>query len=362
MRLSLVRTALLAAIVLWATGCKPGPGSAGEQAAPRKLVGAGASFPYPLYSKWGSAYHESTGVELNYQSIGSGGGIQQIKAKTVDFGASDAPLDAKELDAAGLVQFPAVMGGVVPVVHLEGVDAKTLVLDGETLAGLFLGEIKKWDDPKLAALNPDKSLPPKDVTVVHRADGSGTTWIFTSYLAKASPVWRDRVGTDKAVSWPVGMGGKGNEGVAVNVQRLDGSVGYVEYAYAVQNKLGSVKLKTAAGSIVEPGMASFAAAAKSADWKGVPGFAVVLTNQPGADAWPIVGASFILMHKEQPDRAKAQAILRFFDFAYRKGMSMALTLDYVPMPPEVVELVQAMWSSSIKSGGAAVWPAEPGAK
>ena len=350
------RGALLVTLVLLAAACNTG--ARGEAAAGRKIVGAGASFPYPLYSKWGSACHDATGLELNYQSIGSGGGIQQVKAKTVDFGASDAPLKPDELETAGLVQFPAITGGVVAVVHLEGVEARGLVLDGETLSGLFLGDIKKWDDPKLAALNPGTSLPAKDVTVVHRADGSGTTWIFTSYLAKISPSWAERVGADKSVRWPVGMGGKGNEGVAVNVQRLDGSIGYVEHAYAVQNKLAATRMKNAAGSIVEPGLTSFQAAAKAADWRNAPGFGVVLVNQPAADAWPIVGASFILMHKEQPDRAKAASVLRFFDFGYRKGGDMATALDYVPLPPEAVELVEAMWLHSIRSAGAAVWTAD----
>ncbi len=323
------------------------------------ILGAGATFPYPLYAKWGSDYNQARGVKLNYQSIGSGGGIQQIKSKTVDFGASDAPLKAEELDAAGLVQFPMIMGGVVPVLHLEGVASGALVLDGETLAGLFLGDIKKWDDGKIKALNPGVALPSKDVTVVHRADGSGTTWIFTNYLTKVSPPWSQKVGNDKAVQWPTGVGGKGNEGVATYIQRVDGSVGYVEYAYAVQNKLGFAKMKNAAGKVVEPGIPSFQAAAEGADWQKEPGFYVVLTNQPGDAAWPIAGASFILMHAEQKDAQKAAAILRFFDYGFREGGKAATGLDYVPLPDKVVQLVQVMWASKVKSGGQSVW--QPGA-
>lgn len=319
------------------------------------LLGAGATFPYPLYAKWGASYNQAKGVKLNYQSIGSGGGIQQIKSKTVDFGASDAPLEAQELDAGGLVQFPMIMGGVVPVVHLEGVADGALVLDGETLAGLFLGDIKKWDDAKLKALNPGAALPSKDVTIVHRADGSGTTWIFTSYLSKVSESWSGKVGNDKAVKWPTGVGGKGNEGVATYVQRVDGSIGYVEYAYAVQNKLHAAKLKNAAGKVVAPGIPSFQAAAEGADWEKAPGFYVVLTNQPGDGAWPIVGASFILMHTEQKDAAKARAILGFLDYGYREGAKAATDLDYVPMPDKVVQLVEKMWAEKIRAGGQPVW-------
>lgn len=352
-------TKLLAwAGVLMAVAAGAGCGKRASSAQPASIIGAGATFPYPLYAKWGESWHRETGAKLNYQSIGSGGGIQQIKARTVDFGASDAPLEAKELDAAGLLQFPLVMGGVVPVVHLEGLAPGALVLDGDVIAGMYLGEIKKWDDGRIRALNPGVTLPSKDVTVVHRADGSGTTWIFTSYLSKTSNAWKDRVGTDKAVSWPVGVGGKGNEGVSVYVQRADGAIGYVEYAYAIQNKLGVAKLKNAAGQIVEPGMESFQAAAESADWSQERAFYVVLTNQPGARAWPITGASFILMHKEQRDADKARAMLQFFDYGLRHGGAAAASLHYVPLPESVVQLVEEAWAHQVRAEGRPVWTAK----
>lgn len=341
---------LLSAIAA-GTGCSKH--AASDQ--PASIVGAGATFPYPLYAKWGEAWHGETGAKLNYQSIGSGGGLQQIKAGTVDFGASDAPLESKELDAAGLMQFPLVMGGVVPVVHLQGVPQGALVLDGEVLAGMYLGEIKKWDDVRLQALNPGLSLPSKDVTVVHRADGSGTTWIFTSYLSKVSADWTARVGADKSVRWPVGVGGKGNEGVSVYVQRVDGAIGYVEYAYAIQNKLHAAKLRNAAGNVVEPGLESFRAAAESADWKAAPAFRVVLTHQPGAKAWPITGASFILLHKDQRDAGKALAMLQFFDYGLRHGGASAAALHYVPMPENVVQLIEQAWREQVRVGGQPVW-------
>lgn len=344
---------LLIAIVA-GTGC----GKTGASDHPASIVGAGATFPYPLYAKWGEAWHGETGAKLNYQSIGSGGGIQQIKARTVDFGASDAPLEGKELDAAGLMQFPLVMGGVVPVVQLQGVSRGALVLDGEVIARMYLGEIKKWDDGRIKALNPGVELPSKDVTVVHRADGSGTTWIFTNYLSKVSGDWKTRVGADKSVSWPVGVGGKGNEGVSVYVQRVDGAIGYVEYAYAIQNKLSAAKLKNAAGQVVEPGLESFQAAAESADWKAAPAFYVVLTNQPGPKAWPITGASFILLHKEQRDAGKALAMLQFFDYGLRRGSASATSLHYVPMPESVVELIEQAWQQQVRAGGQPVWKAK----
>jgi phosphate transport system substrate-binding protein len=354
------RTTLLAALLcglaLACAGCGKKQARAETAAAPAEITGAGATFPYPLYAKWGAAHQQVGGVKLNYQSIGSGGGIQQIKARTVDFGASDAPLDPKDLDAAGLLQFPMVIGGVVPVVHLEGLASGALVLDGPSLAAIFLGEIQRWDDQRIRTLNPGTSLPPKDITVAHRADGSGTTWIFTSYLAKSSAAWKQRVGADKAVSWPVGVGGKGNEGVSVYVQRVDGAIGYVEHAYAVQNKLAVVRMKNAAGKVVEPGIRTFQAAAVSADWTSTPGFAVVLIDQPGDAAWPIVGASFILLHREQPDAAKARAMLELFEFGLRKGAAMAEALDYVPMPLEVVDLVERAWAAHLRAGGRSVWP------
>jgi phosphate transport system substrate-binding protein len=338
----------------------PATGEARPAETPRavkQLLGAGATFPFPIYARWGSEYNKQTGVQLNYQSIGSGGGIQQIKNKTVDFGASDAPMKPEELEKAGLVQFPMVLGGVVPVVHLSGITANQLTLDGSTLAGLYLGDIKTWNDPKIAALNPGVALPATAVTPVYRADGSGTTWIFTHYLSKVSPDWKAKVGNDKTVQWPAGVGGKGNEGVAAYVQRVDGSLGYVEFAYAVQNKLASVKLKNAAGQVVEPGIPTFQAAAASADWANAPGFHVVLTDQPGADSWPIAGASFLLVYAAQADRAKAEAMLKFFDFSLRKGADTARSLQYVPLPPAVVELVEQAWTRQVSAGGKPVWDA-----
>lgn len=349
-------------LLLLALGCgKSGPvAKPGQTAAPsgdaRTVTGAGATFPYPIYAKWGHAYHEKSGVKINYQSIGSGGGIKQIKARTVEFGATDAPLTKDELDKDGLVQFPLVLGGVVPAVHLSGVASNQLTLDGPTLASIYLGEIKTWNDPKIAALNPGVTLPATAITPVYRADGSGTTWVFTNYLAKISPTWKDKVGNDKTVSWPAGVGGKGNEGVAAYVQRVDGAIGYVEFAYAVQNKLATAKLKNQAGQAVEPSDEAFQAAAAGADWKGAPGFYVVLTDQPGAHAWPIAGASFILVHKDQPDAAKAQAMLTFFDFCMRQGAEMAKQLQYVPLPTEVVEIVEQSWSQ-ITSQGKPAWTA-----
>lgn len=328
----------------------------------KQLLGAGATFPFPIYSRWGSEYNKATGIQLNYQSIGSGGGIQQIKNKTVDFGASDAPLKVEELTKAGLVQFPMVLGGVVPVVHLTGVGNNQLALDGPTLASLFLGEIKTWNDPKIAALNPGLKLPATAVTPVYRADGSGTTWIFTHYLSKISPDWKAKVGNDKTVQWPTGVGGKGNEGVAAYVQRVDGSVGYVEFAYAVQNKLAAVKLKNSAGQVVEPSIPSFEAAASHADWANSPGFYVILTDQPGADSWPITGASFILVHANQQDMAKAQGMLKFFDFSLRKGAAMAKALEYVPLPSAVVDQVEQAWATQIKANGKPAWTAEMGVR
>ncbi|WP_407932020.1 phosphate ABC transporter substrate-binding protein PstS [Dissulfurimicrobium hydrothermale] len=322
------------------------------------ITGAGATFPYPIYSKWAAAYQEVSGVKLNYQSIGSGGGIQQIKARTVDFGASDAPLEPQELEAAGLVQFPMVMGGIVPVVNLKGVKANEIKLDGETLAKIYLGEIKTWNDPRIKALNPTVNLPSTAITVVHRADGSGTTWIFTHYLAAVSPEWGKAVGADKAVNWPVGLGGKGNEGVASYVNRVNGAIGYVEYAYALQNRLITVSLKNRDGHFVVADDQTFRAAAASADWKHAPvGMKVVLVNGPGAGSWPITGATFILMYKDQPNPVKARSVLKFFDWCYKNGGDMAKELIYIPMPDEAVKMVEDMWTKEIRSGGKAVWPA-----
>lgn len=307
------------------------------------INGAGATFPYPIYANWANKYNQITGVKVNYQSIGSGGGIQQIKAGTVDFGASDAPLTADELSKSGLIQFPMVIGGVVPVVNISGVKAGELKLSSDTLAGIFLGTIKKWNDPAIAKENAGLALPNKDITVVHRADGSGTTWIFTSYLDKVSKDWHAKVGCGKAVNWPVGVGGKGNEGVAAYVQRVDGGIGYVEYAYALQNKMNHAKLRNKAGAFVDPTIETFQAAAIGADWKNAPGFYVVLTDQPGAKSWPITGATYIIVHKKQKNAEVGKAMLEFFDWCYKHGADMAKELDYVPMPENVVNLVEASW-------------------
>ncbi|MBL8585487.1 MAG: phosphate ABC transporter substrate-binding protein PstS [Bradyrhizobiaceae bacterium] len=312
------------------------------------ISGAGASFPYPIYTKWADAYKKETGIGLNYQSIGSGGGIKQIKAKTVTFGASDMPLKATDLDESGLVQFPTVLGGVVPVVNLPGIKPGELVLDGPTTAKIFLGEVKTWNDPAIKKLNPSTNLPSDAIAVVHRSDGSGTTFIFTDYLAKVSPEWKSKVGSNTSVEWPTGIGAKGNEGVANNVAQTKGSVGYVEYAYAKQNKLTFTKLMNADGKAVEPTADSFQAAASNADWTGTPGFGVILTNEPGAASWPIAGATFILIHKQPQDPANATEALKFFAWAYKNGDKMAEELDYVPMPDKVVSAIEEVWAKEIK--------------
>jgi phosphate transport system substrate-binding protein len=332
-----------------------GLGAPGAATAEDTLTGAGATFPYPLYAQWADSYKKLTGIGLNYQSIGSGGGIAQIKAKTVDFGASDAPLKKDELDKLGLVQFPMIMGGVVPVVNLKGLASGSVKLSAKALADIFLGTLTKWNDPALVALNPGVALPDQDITVVHRADGSGTTWIFTNYLDKVSPDWHAKAGCGKEVAWPAGVGGKGNEGVAAYVQRIPGSIGYVEYAYALQNKLAHALLQNKAGAFVAPTDEGFQAAAASADWAGTPGFAVVLTDQPGAQAWPITGASFILMYKEQRDAAHANRLLDFFAWSFKSGDDAAKKLDYVPLPDNVVAMVEALWRTDVTSSGAPIW-------
>jgi phosphate transport system substrate-binding protein len=322
----------------------------------KNISGAGATFPYPVYAKWAEAYANETGVKMNYQSIGSGGGIKQIKAKTVDFGASDAPLEPQELDEAGLMQFPMVMGGVVPVVNIPGIKPGDIKLSGEVVANIFLGNIKKWNDSAIAALNKGLKLPDTDISVVHRSDGSGTTWIFTNYLSKISSTWADKVGNDKAVAWPTGVGGKGNEGVASYVGRIKGSIGYVEYAYALQNKMSYALLQNKDGNFVAPTSESFQAAAANADWSNAPGFYMVLTDQPGKDSWPITGATFILVYKTQEKPDNARAVLSFFDWSYQHGDKMAEELDYVPMPDSVAELVEQTWAKDIKDqSGKPVW-------
>ncbi|MBN9073760.1 MAG: phosphate ABC transporter substrate-binding protein PstS [Rhizobiales bacterium] len=311
------------------------------------ISGAGATFPYPIYAKWADAYKKETGIGLNYQSIGSGGGIKQIKAKTVTFGASDAPMKGEDLDANGLAQFPMVMGGIVPVVNLEGIEPGQLVLDGATLADIFAGKIANWNDAAIQKLNPDAKLPDMAIAVVHRSDGSGTTFNFSTFLAETSAEWKEKVGVNTALEWPVGIGAKGNEGVANNVAQTQGAIGYVEYAYAKQNKLTYTDLINKDGQKVEPTAASFSAAAANADWSSQPGYGVILANQPGAESWPMTAATWILVYK-QPDDATATAeALKFFAWAYEKGGDMAAELDYVPMPESVVKSVEQMWAKDI---------------
>jgi phosphate transport system substrate-binding protein len=315
------------------------------------ISGAGATFPYPIYAKWADAYKKETGVGLNYQSIGSGGGIKQIKAKTVTFGASDAPLSGKELDEGGLAQFPMVMGGIVPVVNLDGVKPGDLTLDGPTLAKIFLGEIKSWDDPAIAKLNPNVKLPKQAIAIVHRSDGSGTTYNFAYYLGEVSPEWKSKVGVNTALEWPAGIGAKGNEGVANNVANTKGSVGYVEYAYAKQNKLTHTKMINKDGKAVEPTAGAFQAAAANANWNSQPGYGVILANQPGAESWPMTAATWILLYKKPQDAASTAEALKFFAWSYGKGGKMAEELDYVPMPANVVKDVQGTWAAEIKDAG-----------
>jgi phosphate transport system substrate-binding protein len=312
------------------------------------VTGAGASFPAPLYAKWASDYHKATGVKVNYQSVGSGAGIKQIEAGTVDFGASDMPLKDEELKAKGLVQFPTVIGGVVPVVNIRGVNPGQLRLSGPVLADIFLGKIANWNDPALKALNPGLNLPDAPISVVRRADGSGTSFIFTNYLSKVSPDWKSKVGEGTAVNWPTGAGGKGNEGVAAFVGRLPNAIGYVEYAYVKQNKMNYALMQNAAGQFVGPDDKAFKAAAAGADWAR--SFYQILTNQPGNESWPITGATFILMHRAQEKPAQGAASLKFFDWAYKNGDKTADDLDYVPMPGAVKSQVEKLWASEIKDG------------
>ena len=314
------------------------------------ISGAGATFPYPIYAKWAEAYKKETGVGLNYQSIGSGGGIKQIKAKTVTFGASDMPLKPDDLKSAGLVQFPTVIGGDVPVVNLENVKPGDLVLDGETLSKIFLGEITSWDDAAIKKINPKLKLPALPIVVVHRSDGSGTTFIWTDYLSKVSETWKTKVGANTSVEWPVGIGAKGNEGVANNVVNTKGAIGYVEYAYVKQNKMNFTKVINRAGNATVPNAASFQAAAAAADWAHADSYYVILTDEPGPKSWPIAGATFILMHRSPADPASATEALKFFTWAYDKtGDKLAEELDYVPMPDAVVAQVRKTWASEIKS-------------
>jgi phosphate transport system substrate-binding protein len=326
------------------------------------INGAGATFPYPIYAKWAEAYKAKTGVAMNYQSIGSGGGIKQIQEKTVDFGATDAPMSGADLDKFGLVQFPMVMGGVVPVVNVKGIEPGQLKLTGALLADIYLGKITKWNDAKLAALNPDLKLPNLAISPVNRSDGSGTTFVFTGYLSKVSKDWETKVGTNTAVEWPApaGQGGKGNEGVAAIASRTEGAIGYVEYAYAKQNKLSYAVLQNKEGKFVTPNAVSFQAAAANADWSSAPGFGVVLTNQAGGDTWPITSATFILMYKNQAKPEIGKAALAFFDWSYKNGGDLAAGLDYVPMPAKAIDLVQQAWKSIVGPDGKTLWTGSAG--
>jgi len=339
-------------------GCSGGDQKAADKgaapAAGAQIAGAGATFPAPLYAKWAEAQRAETGLTLNYQPIGSGGGVKQIKAKTVAFGASDKPLKPEELTEAGLAQFPTVIGGVVPIVNLPGLGAGQLKLSGPLLADIYLGTVTRWNAPQIAALNPGVQLPNLPITVVHRSDGSGTTFLFTSYLTQAAPQW-SKVGDNDAIAWPTGQGGKGNDGVAAYVKQTPGSIGYVEYAFAKQNNMATAQLQNAAGQFVAPTAESFAAAAAGADWSKAPGFYLLLINQQGADAWPITGATFILMHKAQTDAGTAGQVLSFFDWAYNKGDGAANELAYVPLPADLKARVRASWAEIKGPDGQAVY-------
>jgi phosphate transport system substrate-binding protein len=311
------------------------------------ITGAGATFPYPIFAKWAEDYKKATGTGLNYQSIGSSGGIRQIRAKTVTFGATDAPVGGADLDKDGMVQFPVILGGVVPVVNLEGFKPGELRVTGEVLAEIFMGWIVNWNDPKIAALNPGKKLPDQTITVAHRADGSGTTFIFTDYLNEVSKLWKEKVGKGAAVKWPAAssVGGKGNEGVAANVSRVKGAIGYVEYAYAKKNKIPHLALQNRDGQYVNPDEATFAAAAAGADWFSVPGMGISLVNQKGASSWPITGGSFALMYKNPSDKAASAEVVKFFDWAFKNGKKQALELDYVPLPDALTsQIASKVWS------------------
>lgn len=312
------------------------------------VTGAGASFIFPVMSKWSADYTSATGNRVNYQSIGSGGGIAQIKARTVDFGSSDAPLKPEELAAAGLVQFPSVIGGVVPVVNVAGVAPGALKLDGTVLANIFLGKIKTWNDPALVALNPGLALPNQKITIVHRSDGSGTTFNFVNYLSKVSPEWKTKVGEGTSVQWPAGIGGKGNEGVSAYVRQIKGGIGYVELSYALQNRMSHASMKNAAGRFVQPSDASFAAAAASANWGATKDFYLVMTNAPGNESWPITATNFILMQKNPRNAAGARSAQEFFKWVYANGDAQARELDYVPLPDTLVRQIETYWTQNLK--------------
>ena len=328
-----------------------------NESASMNITGAGASFPQPIYAKWSDAYNKATGGQVNYQSIGSSGGIKQIVAKTVDFGASDAPMTPEELEEAGLIQFPSIIGGVVPVVNVDGIKPGQLKLDGKMLADIYLGKISKWNDPAIVAMNPELKLPDATITTVFRSDGSGTTFNFTDYLAKVSSDWKDKIGVDKTVKWPTsatGAGGKGNEGVASYVTRMKNSIGYVEYAYAKQNGMAHVALKNAAGNVVQPSAETFAAAG-DIDWSKQEGFYKVITNSETDQAWPISAATFILVHKQPQDAKQVAGVLKFFDWAYTQGDENAMALDYVPFSDTAVALFKAKWNEVVDSNGQPVY-------
>ena len=327
------------------------------QALADDISGAGATFPYPVYAKWAEAYKKQTGIGLNYQSIGSGGGIKQIEASTVTFGASDKPLEPADLKQNGLVQWPQIIGGVVPVVNIPGIKPGDLVLDGATLASIYMGEISRWNDPAIKKLNPSLNLPKLDIAPVYRSDGSGTNFLFTNYLSQVSASFAKSIGANTSVQWPVGIGAKGNEGVANQTTQTGGAIGYVEYAYVVQTHMTYAKLINRDGKTVAPESKAFQAAAANADWAKAEGYYLILTNQPGAASWPITGASFILVHADGKD-TNVPAALKFFDWAYRSGQSLAESLDYVPLPPAVVQLVEKSWASSIKVNGKPAWAAK----
>lgn len=319
------------------------------------ISGAGATFPYPIYSKWADTYKKDTGIGLNYQSIGSGGGIRQIQAKTVTFGASDMPLKPADLIKSGLLQFPAIVGGAVPVVNVKGIGPGELLLDGPTIASIYLGEITMWNDARIQKLNPRVALPATAIAPVYRADGSGTNFLFTNYLSRSSPEFAQKIGSSTSVQWPVGIGAKGNEGVANMTVRTDGAIGYVEFAYALQNHMAYAKLKNRDGRVVAPSEATFQAAAANADWAHADHYYVVLTDQPGAQSWPITGASFILVYSTPPDPAATAQALKFFAWAFHNGAQMAQALDYVPLPTSLVRLIENTWRTQIHAHGAPVW-------
>jgi phosphate transport system substrate-binding protein len=329
--------------------------AANEAARAADISGAGATFPYPIYAKWADAYKKLTGIGLNYQSIGSGGGIKQIKAKTVTFGASDMPLKPEDLSGAGLLQFPMIIGGVVPVVNLKGIAPGQLHLDGATIASMYMGEIAKWDDARIKKLNPGVALPATAIAPVYRSDGSGTNFLFSDYLSKESPKFASDIGANTAVEWPKGIGAKGNEGVANMTSQTDGAIGYVEYAYAKQNKMTYATLTNKSGAVVAPSAESFQAAAASADWAKADSYYLILTDQAGAKSWPITGASFILLYKDPPDPAAVKEALKFFGWAYKDGAQMAAELDYVPLPAALIAQVKKTWATQITSGGHPLW-------